>query len=196
MTTKYVPKKSSSGDTLWKWLQTPVYDYVGGTGWARTKDLFLAPTGYHTGAFSKNFKMDEGGILTNPYGITSSVSELFSSPMLYLSPGQSVDIRSGRLSDPNLHAGTAQRLNNQIQERRVNEAGLSQASEDSARKSPSVLATLDDLYFANVATSVKTSFELSQLSQAKQEGFNSSGTKTILGASKPPVPVSKKLEIH
>lgn len=197
--TAYKPKKQSSSFDFWSWLNTPVFNLFNNTfRYGTEKEILASPVGPYSGGFTQTLSPEGKTTIENPYGTGLQIGSL-DSPLpfnIVLSPGQTLDLKTGRLSDPNLHAGTAQRLNNQIQSRQVKEAGLSQAESASARTAPSVLAAIDDLYYANTKTSVQTSLELSQLSLAKQEGFNSSGTKTILGAAKPPVPVSKKFEIH
>lgn len=197
--TVYKPTKQSASFDFWSWINTPVLGLFGNTlRYGTEKVIITSPVGNYSGGFAQTLSPEGKTTIENPYGVGLKIGSL-EGPLPFnitLSPGQTLDLATGRLSDPKLHAGTAQKLNNQIQSRQAKEAGLSQAEVTSARTSPSVLATIDDLYYANTRTSVQTSFELSQLSQAKQQGFNSSGTKTILGATKPPVPVSKKFEIH
>ena len=204
MATKYQPKKQSlPGNELWQWLQRQFTLATqeaasGGRGViAGQHNISIAPQGYYSGYQNTALNTNQT-IITNPWGVSAApeIGLNFLNPSYdpmpawTLAAGQSIDFRTGRLSDPNLHATTAQRLNNAIQQRQVQEAGLSQASETSARQTKSVLSTLDDLYFANQTTSVPTSEALTAQAQAKQGGLDSMNRKTLLGVQKPVVPVA------
>jgi hypothetical protein len=151
--------------------------------------ISVSPYGNYSGNVSGN--ANTGGLLTNPWGVSARVSfGQFGDRGSYsdtLAPGQSIDLSSGRLSDPKLNAQTAQRLNDQTQQRQIQEAGLNQAAATSARQTQSVLATLDQMYLANAQSTLKTSEEKSGFSLAKEIGFNQSRTKTILGEQPKPV---------
>lgn len=202
MATKYQPTKQSLPDkSLWQWLQRQFslsYQYADGRGGTPGQfNLELQPQGYYSG-YQNTALNDNNTILTNPWGVSAApaVRQNFLSPNIdpmpdfVLQGGQSIDFRNGRLSDPKLHASTAARLNQAIQLRQIHEVGLEQAGETSARQSKSVLASLDDLYFANQATSVPTSEALSSQAQAKQGGLDTMNRKTLLGIQKPVAPVA------
>lgn len=151
--------------------------------------IWAGPAGNYSGSTS-SYSLGNGGYLRNPWGVTANVyttgeTQLFGAGVNKilgtLAPGQSLDLGSGQLSDPNLHAGTAYRLNTNVQQRKVNEAGLQQAGATSARETKSVLASLDELYLGNTETQRTTSYEKSGLTMAKEQGFNTTNTKTILG---------------
>lgn len=143
------------------------------------------PYGNYSGNFSSTIS-ENSPIISNPYGVTSKVdlgqeSFVYGQKSIDLQPGQSYNFLTGQLSDPKLHAQTAQRLNEALQYRVVNEAGLSQATKSTAREQPGVLATLDQLYFGNTSTKAETSFAKSNFALAAEQGLNTSGTKSILG---------------
>lgn len=159
----------------------------------------LSPYGGYSGLVS-GAASSESPIATNPWGTpaqlryTDSGSRDFrgTGGTLVLSPGQSYNFITGQLSDPNLHAGTAKRLNEALQYRTINAAGLEQANKTTARESKSVLATLDEMYFGNVNTEVVTSSARTNLGLANEQGFNTDGTRTILGADTGKKPTAAK----
>ncbi len=133
-------------------------------------------------------------IVTNPW----SVAAHFTQPRgerhdkrkpvltdIYLAPGQSYNFNTGQYNDPSIHNKTAARLNQQVNEIKANEAGLSQVFQDSARQGKSVLATMDELYWGDVRTSASQGQEISLAQQAASGGINTSGKKTILGKVAP-----------
>ena len=155
--------------------------------------LGLSPNGNYSGSASANAR--QGGILYNPWGVSATVnsSSDFQDPRFsgVLAPGQSLDLATGRLSDPKLHASASLRLNEATQMRKAQEAGLNQASKDSARGSASVLASLDELYLGNTQTTVSDSKPLSEFAQAQAVGFNEGRNRTILGAADKKKPIVK-----
>lgn len=155
-----------------------------------------SPYGGYSGGFSADIS-NTNPIITNPYGVTSRVKlggerVLGGSRSIDLQPGQSYNFITGQLSDPTLHAGTAQRLNEALQYRTINAAGLEQANKTTARESKSVLATLDEMYFGNVSTEVATSSAKTNLGLANEQGLNTDGTRTILGADTGKKPAAAK----
>ena len=164
------------------------------------------PYGGYSGGFSSTVS-EANPIVTNPYGVTSQVrytgvndrGGFKGARSIDLRAGQSYNFITGQLSDPNLHANTARRLNEALQYRTVNSAGLDQATKTTARESTSVLASLDEMYLGNASTEVTTSEALTNLSQVKQQGFNTSSAKTVLGteaktaASKSKTPLKRAL---
>lgn len=145
-----------------------------------TKDgftVYARPAGNYSGRLTTPVTRDSP-IVTNPWGVAASFGPSFVGNSQYLAPGQSYNYVTGQLSDPKLHANTAARLNEAVNQRAVNEAGLTAASYDNARQGPSVLAALDQMYFANQATSVTTSQPLSAFAEINQQG-------TILGKQPP-----------
>jgi predicted S18 family serine protease len=144
--------------------------------------LSLTPYGNYSGGFTTNVRNVD--VIRNPYGVASRLTSDIDSAVNFsalLQPGQSVEVSSGRLSDPKLNATTAKRLNEDLQQRRVQEAGLQQAAQTSARESRSVLATLDEMFLGNTATKVETGQKRTGFSLAKEIGFNEGRQKTILG---------------
>lgn len=163
----------------------------------RSFQASVSPAGYYSGALN-SFVTRENPIVTNPWGVAARLETnpsrramgLSSGRAAYtlvsLQPGQSYNYLTGQLSDPNLNANTAKRLNEATNMRAVNQAGFQQASLDSARQSQSVLATLDEMYFANARTQVDNGVApLTGIAQANEMGVNASGTKTILGTDAP-----------
>lgn len=156
----------------------------------------INPYGNYSGSFN-SYVTRNNPIVTNPWGVSAYVRTRFSSARglnsagisdttVNLAPGQSYNYLTGQLSDPNLDANTAKRLNEATSIRAVNQAGFQQASLDSARQSQSVLATLDEMYFANARTQVDNGVApLTGIAQANEMGVNASGTKTILGTDAP-----------
>ena len=193
MATKYQPQRQSLASlNLWQWLTSAIAT-PNGRGGLFQAQMNLTPIGNYAGETRTVLHPSGNTILTNPWGVAaqarSNINTAPNAPRITLAPGQSVDFSTGRLSDPNLHAGTAAKLNQAMDLRAVQAAGLQQSQQDSARNSISVLATLDQMYFGNVNTSVPTgSAALTGTAQAKQQGFNTSSTKTILGAQKPVAP--------
>ena len=185
MATKYQPKRQTLPDAsgIWQWFQNQLgLSYTERRAIPGTVEIGLQPQGYYSGAAL--FKLDPNNtIITNPWGTTATTQRGYTGPPITLEAGQSIDMRTGRLSDPNLHAGTAKRLNEAVQKRQVNESGV-----NTAGRGTSVLASLDDLYFANQATSVPTSEALTAQAQAKQGGLDSMARKTLLGVQKPLTP--------
>lgn len=160
-----------------------------------SKQVYLNPFGY-AGGYTKTLTKNDP-VITNPYGVKAGESSADrgydeSSPFITLEPGQSFNIITGQYSDPNLHANTAARLNASTNQRLAGIAGLGQASQTSARNSTSVLATLDQMYYANQKTNVTTSYELSGLAQAKSQGFNTTSNKTVLGVQSPQTTTATK----
>lgn len=155
--------------------------------------LSLTPAGNYSGYVGTNAR--NGGTLYNPWGVSANIGSNidFQDPKFSgtLAGGQSIDLGSGRLSDPKLHAETAQRLNEDIQRRKAQEAGLIQASQTTARGGASVLASLDEMYLGNTQTKVDNSEELSGFAQAQAVGFNQGRAKTILGAADKKKPIVK-----
>jgi hypothetical protein len=141
---------------------------------------------------NKTFDPSKESIITNPYGARATiqnvpyingipnVNQTGNAFNLNLLPGQSIDVSTGRLDNPNLHASTAQRLNDQLNARRANEAGTERASATTTRGMTSVLSTLDEQYIGSFQ-SKKPTTKLTGLAQANQIGVNASPTKTILG---------------
>jgi hypothetical protein len=190
MATKYQAQRESLASlNLWQWLTNAVTQSDGRGGLMRA-GISLMPVGNYAGDITTVLNPQGNTVLTNPWGVEAQTmgrpGMATGAPTFRLAPGQSVDFSTGRLSDPNLHAGTAAKLNQAMDLRAVQAVGLQQAQQDSARKSMSVLATLDQMYFGNVNTSVPTgSTALTGTAQAKQQGFNTSNTKTILGTQRP-----------
>lgn len=194
MATKYQPQQASytGGFDFFKWLTTPVYTRQG--AYSTPSTLMVAPSGYYSGQTSYSLSPTGNTVVTNPYGTTAKLyttsrqRELdnYSLGGLFLQPGQSFNLATGALSDPNLHAGTAKRLNDAGVMRALNEVGINTGGETSSRNSKSLLANLDDMYWGNVNTQVAPQSEaLTQLTQAKQTGFNTTRAKTILGTAAP-----------
>lgn len=200
MATKYTPQRQSyaGGFDFWKWLTTPAPQR--NEGYSTPSWLGVAPVGYYSGETSYNINPTGNTVVTNPYGVaaklyTTGRGRESSSSLggLYLQPGQSFNLATGALSDPKLHAATAKRLNDAGVVRALNEVGINTGGETSSRNSKSLLANLDDMYWGNVNTQVaKESAALTQLTQAKQTGFNTTRAKTILGAVPPPAAVVVK----
>ena len=159
-----------------------------------SKQFSLGPYGNYSGSLVATLTQ-ANPIITNPWGVAAREGETYEGgdrPPLYLEAGQSFNAVTGQYSDPKLHANTAKRLNDALQQRLAGAAGLGQAQKDSARAAPSVLAALDEMYFANQKTEVTTSYQLSNLAQANAQGLNTSGAKTILGIQKPDIKVTAK----
>lgn len=153
----------------------------------------INPYGNYSGSFN-SYVTRNNPIVTNPWGVSAYARTRFSSARglnsagisdttVNLAPGQSYNYLTGQLSDPNLNANTAKRLNEATNFREVNQAGLQQASASSARQTQSVLATLDQMYFANVRTQADNgTAPLSQTAQVNEVGINTGANRTILGA--------------
>ncbi len=150
-------------------------------GRADINGLTLLPNGNYKG-YQSYRPASDGAILNNPWGVAAFAaprSRQFQLPGLSLQAGQSFNFLTGQLSDPNLHANTAQRLNNQINQRSANEAGV-----NTGGRGTSVLGTLDQMYFANASTKVQTSYQLSGIQAVNQTGTTVAAPKqTILGGN-------------
>lgn len=168
--------------------------------YASTRRLSVVPYGNYSGAVPYTLSSDNN-IVTNPWSVPAHLrnpprhGELNREPSyklgnvnVYLKPGQSYNFATGQLSDPSIHNKTAARLNAQVNEMKVNEAGLSQVFQESARQGKSVLATVDELYWGDIRTSASQGSELGVMKQAEQAGYNTGGGKTILGKTNPPTP--------
>lgn len=195
MATKYVPQRYSytGGFDFWKWLTTPAYQ-PRDAGYTTPTTLSVAPVGNYSGQTQYSVNARGNTVITNPYGVTAKLyttgrqreSQGYSLGGLYLQPGQSFNLATGALNDPKLHASTAKRLNDAGVVRALNEVGINTGGQTSSRNSKSLLANLDDMYWGNVNTQVaKESEALTQLTQAKQTGFNTTRAKTILGTQPP-----------
>lgn len=203
MATKYQPTKQTlPANDLWQWLQNQLSFVASGGGGgpraAKEVGVSLNPVGNYSGDSYQKLT-NSNTVLNNPWGVQAAASprqDFFGLPSFTLAAGQSLDLKTGRLSDPRLHAGTAARLNQAIQQRQVQEAGLDKAAETTARGKTSVLASLDNLYFANQATSVPTSEALTAQAQAKQGGLDSLDRKTLLGVQKPAAPITAPSQIR
>lgn len=153
----------------------------------------MMPYGNYSGRYSQNVNKDSP-IVTNPWSVaahfrqkTDTRPERRRPPAfdVYLAPAQSYNFNTGQYNDPSIHNQTAARLNQQVNEMKVNEAGLSQVFQDSARQGKSVLATVDELYWGDVRTSADQGQEISLAQQAASGGMNMSNKKTILGKVAP-----------
>lgn len=159
-----------------------------GAGYAASRELQVTPAGGYSG-HSKYSVSQNSPVVTNPWSVGAYVRDPDSGgwnfslpePSVYLKPGQSYNFATGQYNDPSIHNKTAARLNQQVNQMKVNEVGLSQAFQESARQGKSVLATVDELYWGDVRTSAKAGSELGTMQQAKQGGYNTEGGKTILG---------------
>ena len=153
------------------------------------------PTPYHyasirpVGRYSGGVYHDSrtmGDILTNPWGAMAQQFDTFRGRFgLTLQPGQSVNMRTGQLSDPNIHPQTARRLNEASQRRTAQQVGLGQAAQTSSRGQASVLATMDELYLGSQLADDSSGKELSGLAQARQGGLSTSSARTLLGQQAP-----------
>lgn len=142
-------------------------------------------------------------IVHNPWGVAAQFRFLNRNLLekiggygpVTLQPGQSYNVLTGRASDPNLHAGTAQKLNNATNQRKINETGLATTNQTSARMSTSVLASLDEMYWGNYLTKVETSAKLTGVNAVNEAGINTGKTRTLLGidAAKPKSTVLPKV---
>ena len=153
----------------------------------------ITPYGNYSGN-SAQTATKENPVVTNPWSVaahfrqkTDTRPERRRPPAfdVYLAPGQSYNFNTGQYNDPSIHNKTAARLNQQVNEMKVNEAGLSQVFQDSARQGKSVLATMDELYWGDVRTSADQGQEISLAQQAASGGMNMSNKKTILGKVAP-----------
>lgn len=203
MVTKYQPQKASAGASFdWGgWFRRlttdrtvlSIFNQSPTTSNYEHTELTLTPTENYSG-YVKFTPTKDNYILTNPWG-TGAVNTFglgfgARDNQSTLAPGQSINLKTGALSDPRLHASTAARLTTESNRRAVQEAGLTEASQTSARSGATVLSSLDDLYFANTATSVPSaSAALSQSAQAKQTGIDTKTRTTLLGIAKPNTPV-------
>ena len=208
MATKYQPAKQSAGANFdWgSWFSKLIDPYVvaGGayinqfadnpvSGYANPESFILqAPYGY-SGTY-KFTPTADNYILTNPWGVQAAntlgqdaaIGFGSNSNTAYLAPGQSINLKTGALSDPNLHAATAYRLTQEANVRAVKSQGLEAATQGSARNKPTTLSALDDLYFPNARTEVtKPKIALTGLAEASQGGLDSSSRQTLLGMRKP-----------
>ena len=158
----------------------------------------LIPRGGYSGSFSKSISYSDP-VITNPYAVTASFSDVrrtFQKASdgtgglpwsIILKPGQSYSFQRGTYNDPSMHQLTAQRLNNQTNQIRVNEAGIDASANTSARQTKSVLATMDELYWGDVRTTASSSGSLPLQKQAEQGGVNMGSNRenrTILGTKK------------
>lgn len=139
----------------------------------------LMPVGNYSGAESVGISKSGNMTITNPWGVAASFGNRLTSLPFNLAAGQSYDFGTGRLSDPNLHPDTARRLNDSVKFRAAGEAGLTKASEDTARNSVSILGTLDQMYWGNQNAQETTSYKLSGISEVAQGGLDQA---TILGS--------------
>jgi len=173
--------------------------------YAVSRALRVTPAGNYSG-YSDYSVSQNSPVVTNPWSIGAYVrnpstegdrngwnSYAIQNPRIYLAPGQSYNFATGQYNDPTIHNKTAARLNQQVNQMKANEAGLSQVFQESARQGKSVLATVDELYWGDARTSADSGSELSMMKQAEQGGYNTAGGKTILG-KKPaaPTPVVSK----
>lgn len=173
--------------------------------YAVSRALQVTPAGNYSG-YSDYSVSQNSPVVTNPWSIGAYVrnprtevdrngwnSYALQNPSIYLAPGQSYNFATGQYNDPTIHNKTAARLNQQVNQMKANEAGLSQVFQESARQGKSVLATVDELYWGDARTSADSGSELSMMKQAEQGGYNTAGGKTILG-KKPaaPTPVVSK----
>lgn len=152
----------------------------------------IRPYGDYSGA-SRQIVSSSNTVITNPWGVSAHYlkdardpdipSSLRKQPNIdiYLKPGQSYNFLTGQYNDPSIHEKTAARLNEQVNQRKVQEAGLDQASQTSARSGKSILATIDELYWGDTRTSASAGKKLGLEDEAKQVGINTTGTRTILG---------------
>lgn len=158
----------------------------------------ILPYGGYSGSSSQTVTK-ANPIVTNPWSVAAHFTDKRSGERysgggkwrndtgtdIYLKPGQSYNFDTGQYNDPSIHNKTAARLNQQVNEIKANEAGLSQVFQDSARQGKSVLATMDELYWGDVRTSASQGQEISLAQQAASGGINTSGKKTILGKVAP-----------
>lgn len=135
---------------------------------------------------------EDNPIINNPYGselIARIRNVANASDSVSLTAGQSYNFLTGQYSDPNISATTAANLNSALNMRRAQEAGLSQSQATTARQAPSVLASLDEMYWGHYQTKVTTATTLTGLAQANQQGMSEGSNKTILGTSTDKKPV-------
>jgi len=157
---------------------------------AASFSYYIQPNGGYSGHQDGTVTAQNGNII-NPWGVAATA---YISPNGYRGGGPEIPISlpastsyslgSGRYDDPNLSATTAQRLNDAINQRAVDQAGFSASQATTARSAPSVLATLDQMYLGSLRTTAAgTSSALAGIQQAGAVGFNEGSNKTILGAS-------------
>lgn len=150
----------------------------------------LRPYGSYGGLVSTSAQTlkENGGIVTNPWGVPAELTNF----RLLLAPGQSVNLRTGQLSDPNITPALAKQLNANADFRAVNAAGLSAASAKTLRTQQSTLATVDQYYMGNQNWLTGSGAKLTGIDAVKEVGLQASdrgGLKqpanpTILGTNR------------
>jgi len=179
----------------------PSRDYLNFTGEARNEisnyynqnyrfgTLTVKPAGMYSGylEFSDQGITNKRDVITNPWGVEAFIKQLG----ITLAPGQSVNLKSGQLSDPNITPGLAKQLNANADFRAVNAAGLQAATATTARTQQSTLATMDQYYWGNQNSPTVTGTPLTGIDAIKNQGLQASNrgglkqpaSPTILGGA-------------
>lgn len=126
-------------------------------------------------------------VITNPWGVEAFIKQLG----ITLAPGQSVNLKSGQLSDPNITPALAKQLNANADFRAVNATGLQAATATTARTQQSTLATMDQYYWGNQNWLSDSGTKLTGIDAIKDQGIQASdrgglkqpASPTILGGA-------------
>lgn len=148
--------------------------------------LRLRPTGNYSGSESPTVS-NSSPIVTNPWGTEANLVNKRGGGSLNinLAAGQSINLLTGQLSDPDLNQKTANNLNDAIRVRNAGEAGFQQAGLTSARNSPSILSRIDEMYMGNQNSPVQTGSQITNVNLSNENEVQGSATILGAGAKKP-----------